>query len=428
MLQRVKRGIVAALTATRQLFITSNNDSFTWEAFLPEVQRSSAALDEDTLRLGLLYLTDLAVLQSYQMNEEGTAVTRFSIGERIVKVRNPQEWLEHELARYCRKAEMVEAVGSEALVPEDDSAQVAEGDVLEMTSHAGFDWGLLHPEIRNVAFTRFRAGHFADSVEAALKAVNERVRGLYKRLRGVERDGAALMKEAFSPKHPALKLGDLDTATGRDMQLGYMEIFAGAMTGIRNPKAHGIIQIDAVRATHFLFVASLLMHKIDEAEAVQGTGERMPTGRGATEYATTPKIAAAPVASSDWKDLADRFGRLSRHVHANWTQWGGDSGRQLWSLGGSTAEETHQCRALCELAGAMLAKSPNLCRDFNDLHEPDAADRWLCFLKHMGHLQSNGYGMETLDDGTSRPIFLGMINNLAAVSATACLTCSANVL
>ncbi|MBA7577516.1 hypothetical protein ES708_19369 [subsurface metagenome] len=43
-----------------------------------------------------------------------------------------------------------------------------------------------------------------------------------------------------------------------------MQIFSGAMTGIRNPKAHENITIDSQRAIHFLFLASLLMFKIDE--------------------------------------------------------------------------------------------------------------------------------------------------------------------
>ena len=49
-------------------------------------------------------------------------------------------------------------------------------------------------------------------------------------------------------------------------QLGYMEIFAGTMTGIRNPKAHSNIVIDEERGTHLLYLASLLMYKLDEAK------------------------------------------------------------------------------------------------------------------------------------------------------------------
>ena len=57
----------------------------------------------------------------------------------------------------------------------------------------------------------------------------------------------------------------MDTESGRNVQKGYMEMFAGAMIGIRNPKAHSnqrITREDAVRKLHF---ASLLMYKVDQA-------------------------------------------------------------------------------------------------------------------------------------------------------------------
>lgn len=62
----------------------------------------------------------------------------------------------------------------------------------------------------------------------------------------------------------------MDTESGRNVQKGYMEMFAGAMIGIRNPKAHANQRItwkDAVRKLHF---ASLLMYKVDQA--INNTG------------------------------------------------------------------------------------------------------------------------------------------------------------
>jgi hypothetical protein len=44
-----------------------------------------------------------------------------------------------------------------------------------------------------------------------------------------------------------------------------MQLFAGAMTGIRNPKAHGNVAINDTRAISLLFLASLLRSKLDEA-------------------------------------------------------------------------------------------------------------------------------------------------------------------
>jgi len=48
------------------------------------------------------------------------------------------------------------------------------------------------------------------------------------------------------------------------MQKGYMQIFSGAMTGIRNPKAHSNVIVDEKRAIHHLHLASLLHHVSDE--------------------------------------------------------------------------------------------------------------------------------------------------------------------
>ena len=125
-------------------------------------------------------------------------------------------------------------------------------------------WDLLHPKIVEVSKSRFETNHFADSVEAALKEINNIVKVIVKQKYGQEYDGADLMNRAFSLQNPIIVLDDLSTDTGKDIQKGYLQIFSGAMTGIRNPKAHENIKIDSQRAIHFLFLASLLMFKIDE--------------------------------------------------------------------------------------------------------------------------------------------------------------------
>lgn len=125
-------------------------------------------------------------------------------------------------------------------------------------------WDLLHPKIVEVSKSRYESNHFADSVEAALKEVNNIVKSIVKQKTGQEFDGADLMNRAFSLKNPIIILDDLSTQRGKDIQKGYMQIFSGAMTGIRNPKAHENIIIDKQRAIHFLYLTSLLMFKIDE--------------------------------------------------------------------------------------------------------------------------------------------------------------------
>lgn len=125
-------------------------------------------------------------------------------------------------------------------------------------------WSDIHPTINRVAKPRFENGQFADAAEAALKEVNCAIKDHVKRKSGEELDGVALMQRAFSLKAPLVVLADLSTETGRNIQLGYMQIYSGAMTGIRNPKAHSNISIDDKRARHFIYLASLLAQVFDE--------------------------------------------------------------------------------------------------------------------------------------------------------------------
>lgn len=67
-------------------------------------------------------------------------------------------------------------------------------------------------------------------------------------------------------------LDDLNTNSGKDIQKGYMQIFAGTITDIRNPKAHDNITIDHRRAVHLLYLVSLLFYKLDESNLLETRG------------------------------------------------------------------------------------------------------------------------------------------------------------
>jgi uncharacterized protein (TIGR02391 family) len=124
-------------------------------------------------------------------------------------------------------------------------------------------WSRLHPSVVQASRTRFEAGHYADAVEA-LKDLNSKIKEHFRKATGQEFDGADLMNRAFSPNAPVVRLADLSTEDGKNIQKGYMQIFAGAMTGIRNPKAHSNVTIDESRAIHHLHLASLLHNVFDE--------------------------------------------------------------------------------------------------------------------------------------------------------------------
>jgi uncharacterized protein (TIGR02391 family) len=74
------------------------------------------------------------------------------------------------------------------------------------------------------------------------------------------------MERVFNPSNPVLRFNDLAHDSDRDEQRGYMMLFSGAVAGLRNPRAHKLIQDDAERALEFIAFVSLLAKLLDGAE------------------------------------------------------------------------------------------------------------------------------------------------------------------
>lgn len=125
-------------------------------------------------------------------------------------------------------------------------------------------WILVHPKVIELAKCRYESCHYADAVEAVFKELNAIIKRRWVKSGGQETDGADLMRKVFRPKEPLIKLGDLDSETGRNIQQGYMEIFAGSMAGLRNPNAHANINISPERAMHQLMLGSLLFYVLED--------------------------------------------------------------------------------------------------------------------------------------------------------------------
>jgi len=129
-------------------------------------------------------------------------------------------------------------------------------------------WAIIHPAIIAVSRDRMEDGYYADAVEAACKGLNSRVREIVKAKTGEELDGASLMQKAFSPANPIIRLNPGKTVSDQDTQKGYMQIFAGVMTGIRNPKAHDNETISREDTLRKLAMISILMYKLDKATTI----------------------------------------------------------------------------------------------------------------------------------------------------------------
>jgi uncharacterized protein (TIGR02391 family) len=119
----------------------------------------------------------------------------------------------------------------------------------------------LHAEIDRAAAALYRGGHYANAIEDAVKALN----GLVRLRSGVDEDGTTLMERVFSPKNAILKFNDLNDETDRNEQKGFMMMFSGAVAGLRNPRAHKLIEDDAERALEFIAFVSLLAKLLDGA-------------------------------------------------------------------------------------------------------------------------------------------------------------------
>lgn len=126
-------------------------------------------------------------------------------------------------------------------------------------------WSFINPAIRTVAKPRFDNGHYADAVEASFKEINGRIKEMVRQEAGKDLDGSALMNHAFSVKSPMIVLEDLETESGKNVQNGYMQIFAGAMTGIRNPRAHENHDTSKEEAIPLIYLAGHLFDKFEEA-------------------------------------------------------------------------------------------------------------------------------------------------------------------
>ncbi len=129
-----------------------------------------------------------------------------------------------------------------------------------LKAYEGLD---LHPHIEKAAGTLFRNGHFANAIEDAVKALNALVR----LNSGVDdKDGTSLMESVFNPKTPILKVNDLADKSDADEQKGMMMMFSGAVAGLRNPRAHKLIEDDPEKTLEFIAFVSLLAKIADAAK------------------------------------------------------------------------------------------------------------------------------------------------------------------
>ena len=122
------------------------------------------------------------------------------------------------------------------------------------------------PVLRKKTEKLFRDGHHARAVEEAYKYLDNLVKKTAN-LSDQKLSGSSLMQKVFSPEHPVLKINAGESASEIDEQKGYLQVFSGCMTGIRNPRAHESDWEDSeTHAIELLTLANHLVEKVKKSE------------------------------------------------------------------------------------------------------------------------------------------------------------------
>ena len=103
------------------------------------------------------------------------------------------------------------------------------------------EWDCIHPRIIKSSKKLYDDGSYAESAVDAFIEINDRVKKLYKIVCPSDTnipDGVDLMNKVFSSKNLLIEVCDQTTDTGKNIQLGTHFMMAGAMSALRNPKAH----------------------------------------------------------------------------------------------------------------------------------------------------------------------------------------------
>jgi len=131
-----------------------------------------------------------------------------------------------------------------------------------------FDSLVTEEPLRIATRRLFERGDYGLAVEEGYKYLESMVRTRS----GLQLTGADLMRKAFSLSAPKLKLTPLKSMSDKSEQIGYMDILAGCMTGIRNPRAHthGFLDKPLI-ALELLALANHLSRRVSAATKCRRT-------------------------------------------------------------------------------------------------------------------------------------------------------------
>jgi uncharacterized protein (TIGR02391 family) len=126
---------------------------------------------------------------------------------------------------------------------------------------ADFDRRIRNSELRAATRSRFQSRHYADAVEAGVKALCERIRART----GRAEDGDPLMTKVFSPSKPLLRISPHKSRADESVQRGHMLLCQGVVAAWRNPRAHALTDDDPARCLMMLETIADLIETTNQA-------------------------------------------------------------------------------------------------------------------------------------------------------------------
>jgi uncharacterized protein (TIGR02391 family) len=119
-------------------------------------------------------------------------------------------------------------------------------------------------EIESVSRDLFASGHYSLAVQESFKAVEKYIQ---QKSSIVGVSGTQLMQQVFSTANPKLFWSNRNTTSEQDEQKGYLQLYAGAMLGIRNPVAHEFKWVDdPLLSLELIMFAQHLLRKAKVAQ------------------------------------------------------------------------------------------------------------------------------------------------------------------
>jgi uncharacterized protein (TIGR02391 family) len=125
-----------------------------------------------------------------------------------------------------------------------------------------FELRNIHPDLPPKVRRLYDDGYCAEAAFEAFKFVEQEVKRIGS-IRGLT--GMPLMMKAFDETSPVISINPLVEDWQTDEQRGYRHMFAGAQSGIRNPRGHGSFVDTPDLCLDHLSIASVLLRKLDDA-------------------------------------------------------------------------------------------------------------------------------------------------------------------